>query len=326
MAQLCLKWNNHEQSVIQCLYEQYEQEIAVDVTLACEGQQLKAHKCILMSCSPYFHLLLSSNPCKHPIIILKDVRFADLKALIEFMYRGEVTVGHDQLPSLLKTATTLQVKQLDEMESRHTYGTEQTVQSARSRKRKRGRQRGVSGGQGTRTDNESDASGDEIVVKQQMGSSFDVESGTVIEGGDGQQMIQVTDGNGHGSSRILELSMAEVVGNEASEEVTSDNVDPNGQVVTEGNLALVSGTLSGSEHDGTLMSLMPQDDSQIMVFRKKQSFVWEYFCETGKGSVKCKKCAKLLSYKDTSGSTSNMIKHLKTVHSVERTFKPPLQE
>lgn len=57
-----------------------------------------------------------------------------------------------------------------------------------------------------------------------------------------------------------------------------------------------------------------------------ESFVWEYFSETGKGSVKCRKCAKLLSYKDTSGSTSNMIKHLKTVHSVERAFKPPLQE
>lgn len=82
-------------------------ENMVDVTLACDGQNIKAHKMVLAACSPYFQTLFQTNPCKHPIVILKDVRFLDLRAIIDFMYRGEVNVGQDQLAALLKTAETL---------------------------------------------------------------------------------------------------------------------------------------------------------------------------------------------------------------------------
>lgn len=87
-------------------------ENMVDVTLACEGENMKAHKMVLAACSPYFQSLFSSNPCKHPIVILKDVRFLDLKAIIDFMYKGEVNVGQDQLSGLLKTAETLKGKSI----------------------------------------------------------------------------------------------------------------------------------------------------------------------------------------------------------------------
>ena len=45
---------------------------------------------ILCACSPYFKNLLEQNPAKHPIIILKDVPFMHLTAILEFMYAGEV--------------------------------------------------------------------------------------------------------------------------------------------------------------------------------------------------------------------------------------------
>jgi len=61
-----------------------------DVTLACDGQTCKAHKMVLSACSPYFKSLLEENPAKHPIIILKDVPFQHLTAILEFMYAGEV--------------------------------------------------------------------------------------------------------------------------------------------------------------------------------------------------------------------------------------------
>merc|ERR1712071_325106 len=86
-----------------------------DVTLACEGQTCKAHKMVLSACSPYFKSLLEENPSKHPIIILKDVPFAHLQAILEFMYAGEVNVAQDQLPAFLKTAERLKVKGLAEV-------------------------------------------------------------------------------------------------------------------------------------------------------------------------------------------------------------------
>jgi hypothetical protein len=62
-----------------------------------------------------FVIILQENPSKHPIIILKDVPFAHLQAILEFMYAGEVNVAQDQLPAFLKTAERLKVKGLAEV-------------------------------------------------------------------------------------------------------------------------------------------------------------------------------------------------------------------
>ena len=43
-----------------------------------------------------------TNPCKHPIVILKDIRIDDLKTVIDFIYRGEVNVSQDRLQDVLK--------------------------------------------------------------------------------------------------------------------------------------------------------------------------------------------------------------------------------
>lgn len=52
------------------------------------------------------------NPCKHPIVILKDVCHKDLVAILQFMYRGEVNVRQEELATFLKTAEMLQIKGL----------------------------------------------------------------------------------------------------------------------------------------------------------------------------------------------------------------------
>ena len=87
------------------------------MTLSCEGgAQLRAHKVVLAACSPYFQAVLQHNPCKHPIIILpRDVAFTDLRAIIEFVYRGEIDVAQEQINSLLQAADTLKIKGLCEV-------------------------------------------------------------------------------------------------------------------------------------------------------------------------------------------------------------------
>lgn len=64
---------------------------------------------VLSACSSYFQSLFLDHPSRHPIVILKDVRFAELRTLIEFMYKGEVNVEYCQLSALLKTAESLKV-------------------------------------------------------------------------------------------------------------------------------------------------------------------------------------------------------------------------
>merc|ERR1712106_100676 len=112
--QFCLRWNDFQTNMVASFKHLREEKSFTDVTVACDGQSCKAHKMILSACSPYFKALLEENPAKHPIIILKDVPFSHLTAILEFMYAGEVNVAQDQLPQFLKTAERLKVKGLAE--------------------------------------------------------------------------------------------------------------------------------------------------------------------------------------------------------------------
>lgn len=110
--QFCLRWNNHQNTLISVFDNFLESETLVDCTLAAEGQYLKAHKVVLMACSPYLETLLNQHHDKHPILIMKDVKFQELKAMLQYMYRGEVVISPDQIPTFLKAAESLQIKGL----------------------------------------------------------------------------------------------------------------------------------------------------------------------------------------------------------------------
>ncbi|XP_021699977.1 longitudinals lacking protein, isoforms H/M/V isoform X5 [Aedes aegypti] len=115
--QFCLRWNNHQSTLISVFDTLLENGTLVDCTLAAEGKFLKAHKVVLSACSPYFAALLSQQYDKHPIFILKDVKFQELRAMMDYMYRGEVNISQDQLAALLKAAESLQIKGLSDNRS-----------------------------------------------------------------------------------------------------------------------------------------------------------------------------------------------------------------
>merc|ERR1739838_730367 len=94
--QFCLRWNDFQTNMVASFKHLRDEKSFCDVTIATEGQHTKAHKVILCACSPYFKNLLEQNPAKHPIIILKDVPFMHLTAILEFMYAGEVNEAQDQ--------------------------------------------------------------------------------------------------------------------------------------------------------------------------------------------------------------------------------------
>ena len=113
VQQYCLRWNNHRSNLLTVFDELLHQEAFTDVTLVCdEGVQIKCHKMVLAACSTYFQVLFTELPCSHPFVVLKDVKYDEMKAILDYMYRGEVNVAQDKLASLLKTAENLKVKGL----------------------------------------------------------------------------------------------------------------------------------------------------------------------------------------------------------------------
>lgn len=99
--QYCLRWKYHHSNLQTMFSQLLDRGCFCDVTLACDGQTLKAHRVVLSACSTYFDSILTNcNSEKDPIIILKDVKFMDIKYLVEFMYKGEINVEHVSRPEL----------------------------------------------------------------------------------------------------------------------------------------------------------------------------------------------------------------------------------
>ena len=108
----CLRWNDFESNISSAFRELRDDKDFFDVTLACEDEQIQAHKVILSACSPFFRNILRRNSHPNPLLYLKGVRYPDLQAVLNFMYHGEVNVAQEELNSFLAVAEDLKVKGL----------------------------------------------------------------------------------------------------------------------------------------------------------------------------------------------------------------------
>jgi len=114
----CLRWNDFESNISVAFRELREDKDFFDVTLACEEQQVQAHKVILAACSPFFRGVLKKNQHAHPLLYMRNVKHADLLAVLNFMYHGEVNVAQEDLNSFLAVAEELKVKGLTQGDQR----------------------------------------------------------------------------------------------------------------------------------------------------------------------------------------------------------------
>ena len=106
----CLRWNDFERNISAAFKDIREDKEFFDITIACDDEQLQAHKVILSACSPFFKNILRRNQHQHPLLYLKGVSYRDMEAVLNFMYHGEVNVAQDDLNSFLQVAEDLRVK------------------------------------------------------------------------------------------------------------------------------------------------------------------------------------------------------------------------
>lgn len=72
----CLRWNNYQSSITSAFENLRDDEDFVDVTLACDGKSLKAHRVVLSACSPYFRELLKVRVDRIPALTLRKIQAA----------------------------------------------------------------------------------------------------------------------------------------------------------------------------------------------------------------------------------------------------------
>merc|ERR1712200_184365 len=110
---LCLQWNDFKENVSSAFGDLRQDKEFTDVTLVCEdGQQVQAHKVVLVASSPFFLNILKRNKHPHPLIYMRGVRPENLKAMVDFFYHGEANVYQENLDSFLVLAEELQLKGL----------------------------------------------------------------------------------------------------------------------------------------------------------------------------------------------------------------------
>jgi len=129
--QYCLKWNNHPRNISTVFDRLRVEELFVDVTLATSDRQIiRAHRVLLSAGSGYLEKVLAMNPSDHPTVVLSNIRYKELKLLVDFMYSGEIAVDQQQFPILLEAAKSLKIRGLYE-DSEETLGDDEEIQESK---------------------------------------------------------------------------------------------------------------------------------------------------------------------------------------------------
>lgn len=128
--QFSLKWTNYTNHITNAFDTLRSKEDFCDVTLCCEGRKIRAHKVLLSACSSYFKEIFKDNPCQHPVIIFKNVKYDDLFSIVVYMYQGEVNIEQESLPTFLHTAEMLSIQGLTEDDEKQSKGDASTALSS----------------------------------------------------------------------------------------------------------------------------------------------------------------------------------------------------
>ena len=109
----CLKWNDFVENVTSSFAQLHNDKDFSDVTLACgDGSQIKAHRIILASGSLLFKALFEQNLMEKSVIFMRGVKSDQLASIVDFLYKGEISIHQDNLDQFLALAEDLQLKGL----------------------------------------------------------------------------------------------------------------------------------------------------------------------------------------------------------------------
>ena len=110
-----LIWEDFQENVSKNFSDLRDDSDFSDVTLVCEdNQQVAAHRLVLSSCSPLLLSVLRSLRQPQPLIYFWGVRMVQLEAVLDFCYRGQVSVNTLELDDFIRVAKMLGIKGISE--------------------------------------------------------------------------------------------------------------------------------------------------------------------------------------------------------------------
>ena len=104
------KWTNQSERTVEIWSQLFTSNKFTDVTLICNDQQtIQAHRLILSACSPIFNKILDQNSSSNPWIYLRGIDYEEMKAIIQFIYLGTVTMEDNKVNEFFEIAEDLEI-------------------------------------------------------------------------------------------------------------------------------------------------------------------------------------------------------------------------
>ena len=89
-----------------------------DLAICCSGRVFRCHRVVMAASSAYIKNALSAfngsenNNCNTVMILPQEIKVADIEAILQFIYNGQVEVTRDAIESFLSSAKALHIKGL----------------------------------------------------------------------------------------------------------------------------------------------------------------------------------------------------------------------
>nr|XP_013049730.2 kelch-like protein 17 isoform X5 [Anser cygnoides] len=101
----------HYHDAFVCMNRMRQRGLLCDIVLHVGTKEIKAHKVVLASCSPYFHAMFTNemSESRQTHVTLHDIDPQALEQLVQYAYTAEIVVGEGNVQTLLPAASLLQL-------------------------------------------------------------------------------------------------------------------------------------------------------------------------------------------------------------------------
>lgn len=100
-------FTNYKPTLYKRFAEMFQFKQLTDAILICENQRIHVHKFLLSASSSFFNRMFKKPNMN--ILHIRNVKYADLLTVLEYVYKGEVALAQERVAAFLGAAQNLSI-------------------------------------------------------------------------------------------------------------------------------------------------------------------------------------------------------------------------